>query len=233
MATPGPNSNNKSPSNHPPFITFPPTYAISRIPQATQTQTDASDAINNDYTITDHDDNYIHYRDTDFVHQTPQRVERLTSVPNAPIVYSPERANISGNDALAKSTAKSKKKRTAARKQMEQMHKHQKKVVSHSAVNNVFQFVRKPSIDSIIEDTTSIPTSRFDTIMCSANSHWKGNTILDLDFKPFATVDTSLMESSHHLLTHEHHRLLLEEIMLLTVRSEFTCTVSADHYFLN
>ena len=41
------------------------------------------------------------------------------------------------------------------------------------------------------------------------------------------------MESPHHALTHEHHHLLLEEMMLLTVGSKFTCTVSANHYFLN
>ena len=142
MASPTPNSNNQSSSNHPPFITPPPTSAVSRIPQETQSQTDSSNAINNDSTTTDHDDNYIHYQDTDLIHQTPKRLERITPVPNAPIVYSPERANISGKDALTNSTAKSQKKRSATRKQMEKMHKRQKKVVSLSALNNVFQFYR-------------------------------------------------------------------------------------------
>ena len=40
------------------------------------------------------------------------------------------------------------------------------------------------------------------------------------------------MSSTQHVLSHAHHRLLLEEMMLLDEDSELTCTVSSDHYFL-
>ena len=155
----------------PPFITPPLTRTRSRIPQVIRSQTADNKVITiEDDISSDHDDNYLHCHDSEFVHQTPKQPECLTSVPITPVFYSPECANIRGKDVLTQSTAKNKKKRAAARKQMEQMHKCQKKVVSHSAVNNLFRFVRKSSIDSVIQDTPSIPTTPFNTIMHPTNS---------------------------------------------------------------
>ena len=98
---------------------------------------------------------------------------------------------------------------------MESMHKRQKKTVSNSDVDNIFQFVCNASIDSMKEASTTIPMSRFDTIIQSANGHWSGNNRKKLTFEPFATLKSILMESHNQLLTHEHHCLLLEEMMLL------------------
>ena len=58
-----------------------------------------------------------------------------TSVPVAPIVYSPEGNKINGTEEVAKSSDKQQKRRQAGRKQMEKMQKHQKTVVNHPAVD--------------------------------------------------------------------------------------------------
>ena len=134
MATPAPDSDTESPPNPPPFITPPPTNPISRIPQVTQSQTPHSPVANK---ASSHpfetEDLYIHYHDTDLVHQTPQRQQCATTVPIAPIVYSPDRSRICGKDALAQSNEKEKNKRSAGRNQMEKMQKRHKNVVSTSA----------------------------------------------------------------------------------------------------
>ena len=138
----------------------------------TQTQTDENQ-VNTVESGTPIDDNdgYLHFDESEFVHQTPMHPECLTSVPHAPVIRSPERAKISGKDVLAKSSAKSQKKTASARSQMEKRQKHQKKVVHNSAVINIFQFVTKNAFDSIASESTSIPMNWFDIIVQSANSH--------------------------------------------------------------
>ena len=129
MATPQPDTNDESPSNHPPVITCPPTCPRTHLPQITQSQMPNSPVVNNNFNNTlDDVDDYLHYHDLDFVHQTPQRPEPTTTVPIEPIVYSPEHANICGKAALANCCAKVKKKRAAGRNQMESMHKRQKRL---------------------------------------------------------------------------------------------------------
>ena len=117
MSTPAPDPGDPSPPNIPPFITPPPTNTRSRIPQVTQSQTDDC-AFDNDAAITpyeeDHDDS-IHYHDPDLVIQTPMRQIRRTSIPMAPVVYSPERSKINASDAISKSSDKRQKKRQAGR----------------------------------------------------------------------------------------------------------------------
>ena len=165
--------------------------------------------------------------------QTPMRAQHHTSVPIAPIVYSPERNKINGIEEMAKSSNKKQKKRHAGIKHMEKMQKCQKTVVNHSAVNNLFHFIWNRFFDSISLDLYDIKMSRFDTIVHSANNHGGGNNRQKLDFEPFdKTVETKLFHSTHQLLTYEHHRLLLEEMMLLEPGSVFTCAISSKHYFL-
>ena len=112
------------------------------------------------------------------------------------------------------------------------MHKRQKVVTSHSAVNNIFQFLCNPIIDKKQETTTLIPMICFETIVRSANTHWKGSSRVNLNFNPFATMASTLLQSKYHPLTHKHHHLLLEEMMLLNPGSDFVCAVSTNHYFL-
>ena len=80
--------------------------------------------------------------------------------------------------------------------------------------------------------TSNIPISKFDAIYQSTNSHWKGNQRVPLNFEPFKNLSSNLMASKHQPITFQHHRLLLEEMMLLPEDAEFTCTISSEHYFL-
>ena len=96
MSTPAPDPDDQTPPNPPPFITPPPRNPIGCIAQVTRSQTD-NNGLNNDANLTPYEedhDNYIHYHDPDLVLQTPARQERHTSVPVAPIVYSPEQNQI-------------------------------------------------------------------------------------------------------------------------------------------
>ena len=75
--------------------------------------------------------------------------------------------------------------------------------------------------------------SHFDTMVCSANSHWSGNLRNKLSFEPFdESMKSALQSLSCQLLTHEHHQLLLEEMKLLDKGSVFTCAISKKHYLL-
>ena len=167
MTTPAPDQDDESPPNPPPFITPPPTNTHSRIPQVTQSQTDDnSQSIVATLTPYEEDpDICIHYHDPTLVMQTPMQAQHHTSMPIAPIVYSPERKEINGIEEMAKSSNKKQKKRQAGRKQMEKMQKFQKIVVNHSAVNNLFNFIRNRFFDSTSLDSSNIKMSCFDTIV--------------------------------------------------------------------
>ena len=201
MSTPAPDPDDQTPPNIPPFITPPPTNTRTRIPQVTQSQTDENES-NNESTFTPYEedpDNYIHYHDPDLVLQTPVREKCQTSVPVAPIVYSPERAKINATEEITKLSVSTNKKRQAGMKSMEKMQKRQKTVVNNSAVNNIFQFIRKKSIDSMESDLPEIKMSRFDTIIRSANSHWSGSARKNLVFDPFdEEMQSSILNSSIH-----------------------------------
>ena len=223
MSTPAPDQDDESPPNIPPFITPPPTTALSCIPQVTQSQTDDNE-FNNEAILTPYEedpDNYIHYHDPDLVLQTPVREKRHTTVPNAPIVYSPERAKINATEEIMKSSASNNKKRQAGRKSMEKMQKRQKTVVTHSAVNNIFHFIRNKFFDSMESNIPKIKMSRFDTMIRSANSHWSGSARKNLIFDPFDNMESALLNPSHQLLTQKHHWILFEEKLMGKIISSY------------
>ena len=114
------------------------------------------------------------------------------------------------------------------------MQKRQKMNVSLSAHNNVLAFICDSSVNSMVEAsaTLTIPISKFDAIARSANSHWKGSQRVPLNFEPFETLETKLMDLLHQPITFQHHHLLLKEMMLLSEGDILTCSVSSDHYFL-
>ena len=235
MSTSAPDPDDQTPPNPPPFITPPPRNPTGRTPQVTQSQTDDNGSnIDTNLTAYEEDhDNYIHYHDPDLVLQTPARRERHTSVPVAPIVYSPERNKINAMEEVVRFSEKNENKRKAGRKSMEKMQKRQKMIVNHSAVNNPFHFVRTKIFESMEAASPNVKMSRFDTMVRSANSHWSGNLRNKLCFEPFDdSMQSALQSSSVHLLTHEHHRLLLEEMMLLDEGSVFTCAICKNHYLL-
>ena len=208
MATPAPDSDNESPPNPPPFITPPPRNPIGCIAQVTQSQTD-DNGLNNDANLTPYEedhDNYIHYHDPDLVLQTPAQHERHTSVPVAPIVYSPEQNKINAMEEVTKSSEKNENKRKAGRKSMEKMQKRQKMIVNHSAVNNVFHFIQNKFFESMEATSPDLKMSRFNTMVRSANSHWSGNFRNKLSFEPFnESMKSALQLSPCQLLAHEHH----------------------------
>ena len=79
----------------------------------------------------------------------------------------------------------------------------------------------------------NLKMSHYDTMVRSANSHWSGNLRNKLSFEPFdESMKSALQLLLCQLLTHEHHRLLLEEMMLLHKGSVFTCAISKKHYLL-
>ena len=116
---------------------------------------------------------------------------------------------------------------------MEKMQKRQKMIVNHFAVNNVFHFIWNKFFDSMEAASPNLKMSCFDTMVRSANSHWSGNLRNKHSFEPFdETMKAALQSSSLQLLTHKHHQLLLEEMMLLDEGSVFMCAISLKHYLL-
>ena len=95
-----------------------------------------------------------------------------------------------------------------------------------------YSFVRSRAIALMENDNTTVKMSLFDTIIHFANSHWSDNSRKNLNYNPFSTMETALLQSDYQPLTFEHHHLLLEEVMLLPVDSTFICAVSSNHYFL-
>ena len=109
-----------------------------------------------------------------------------------------------------------------------------KSAVSLSAHNNVFTFIHEPSVNWMVTESTAttIPMSKFDAFARFAKSHWKGSQRVPLNFEPFKTLESTLMNLLHQPITFQHHHLLLEEMTLLPDGSEFTCSISSEHYLL-
>ena len=194
MSSPAPDPDDQTPPNHQLFIILPSKRPHCCIPQVTQSQTAENPESDYDQSAPhDEDNTYIHYHDSEYVHPTPLCPQRTTMVPNAPVVYSPDCTKICGKDAVAKNNAKTKKKRAAARNQIVKMQKRQKVVTKYSAKKNVFQFLCNTIIDVTLESTPSIPMSCFETIIRSANTHWKGNSRDNLVFDPYAALESTLL----------------------------------------
>ncbi len=110
MASNTPNEDDQTPPNDLSFITPPLQRPRRRIPAVTQTQSPDNEVRNDDHSNPHSDeDTYRHYHDPELIHQTPMRQPRTLPIPNAPIVYSPDKSAIDGKEALAHSTAKHQK----------------------------------------------------------------------------------------------------------------------------
>ena len=228
MSTNTTNDDDGSPPIPPQFITPPLRRTHQHIPEVTQTQMPENEArIDYSTNLNSDEDTYIHLHNPKLVHQTPQRPQRLTAIPAAPIVYSPSKAWIDPKDVLAKTSAKNKKHRAAGRESINKMQKHQKMNVKLSADKNVLTFLRADAVTSMVDDpSNTVMISKFDSITRSADSHWEGNKKNNFKFKPFIDLENALMSSNQQPITFQHHCLLVKKMMLLVEGLRFICSRS-------
>ena len=127
MASNTPTEGDQSLTHRPSFITPPLIRSFSCIPAVTQTQSPENEVRKDVPSNTNSDeDTYRHYHDPELVLQTPMCQPRISSIPNAPIVYYPDKSAIAGKEALAHSTAKQQKRGSKGRQSIQKMQKRQK-----------------------------------------------------------------------------------------------------------
>jgi hypothetical protein len=170
-------------------------------------------------------DDYFEINDDTFHCQTP--VRPMPSIPSTstPKVHSP---NVSLIRVSTMINAQQKIKNEGSRLMSSANRKKQKKTVS--PLNAPLVFLRTSSIQKELVTTGS---SRINTSnqYKKVYNFWMNNC-RPCTYAPFKALKETLDESPYPLSLH-HHRMLIEDFMMLNPNENITCLINKNHYFLS